>query len=184
LSKYVEPVIHLQITVPHIAFPLDSQHRQHTEGAAAEEQQRSTEQVRILAPEVQSEALPVVPLSGTQWSAYRYFEGNSLQAGHFSIFQIKGIVAQGRTLLLQILRKYPVAKRQGRAARTKQFEQLRVSDALAFTVEFRRSGEASEVSQEEQANAPAALTPGLNTVVIFLAEDGTPSNYSIDGAKS
>jgi len=167
LSKYVEPVIHLQITVPHIAFPLDSQHRQHTEGAAAEDQQRSTEQVRILAPEVQGEALPLV-----------------VQAGHFSIFQIKGIVAQGRTLLLQILRKYPVAKRQGRAARTRQFEQLRVSDALAFTVEFRRSGEASEVSQEEQANAPAALTPGLNIVVIFLAEDGTPNNYSIDGAKS
>ncbi len=167
MSKYVEPVIQLQITVPHVAFPSDSQHRQHAEGVAAEDQQRSTEQVRILAPEVQGEALPLI-----------------VQAGHFSIFQIKGIVAQGRALLLQILRKYPVAKRQEQAGRTKQFEQLRVSDELAFTVEFRRSGETSEVSQAEQANAPAALTPGLNSVVIFLAEDGTPTNYSIDGAKS
>jgi hypothetical protein len=184
LSKYVEPVIQLQITVPHIAFPSDSQHRQYAEGAAAEDQQRSTEQVRILAPEVQGEALPVVPLSGTQWSAYRYFEGNSLQAGHFRIFQIKGIVAQGRALLLQILRKYPVAKRQEQAGRSKQFEKLRVSDALAFTVEFRHSDETSEVSQAEQANAPTALTPGLHTVVIFLAEDGTPTNFSLDDAKS
>jgi len=167
LSKYVEPVFQLQITVPRIAFPSDSQHRQHEEGTAAEDRQRSTEQVRILAPEVQGEALPL-----------------AVQARHFRIFQIKGIVAQGRTLLLQILRKYPAAKRQEQAGRTKQFEQLRVSDALAFTVEFRRSGETSEVSQAEQANAPAALTPGLNSVVIFLAEDGTPTNYSIDGAKS
>jgi hypothetical protein len=175
LSKHLEPVIQLRITVPRIAFPSDSQHRQPAEGAAAEDQQRSTEQVRILALEVQGEALPVVP---------RFIEGNSLQARHFRIFQIKGIVAQGRTLLLQILRKYPVAKQQEQAGRTKQFEQLRVSDVLAFTVEFRRSGEASEVSQAEQANAPAALTPGLNSVVIFLAEDGTPTNYSIDGTKS
>ena len=175
MSKYVEPVIQLRITVPHIAFPSDSQHRQHAEGVTAEDQQHSTEQVRILAPEVQGEALPVVP---------RFIEGNSLQARHFRIFRIKGIVAQGRTLLLQVLRKYPVAKQQEQAGGSKQFEQLRVSDALAFTIEFRHSDETSEVSQAEQANAPAALTPGLNSVVIFLADDGTPINYSIDGAKS
>jgi hypothetical protein len=166
LSKYVEPVIQLRITVPHIAFPSNSQHRQHAEGAVAEDQQRSTEQVRILAPEMQGEALPLTE-----------------HAGHFRIFQIKGIVAQGHALLLQILRKYPVAKRQEQAGRSKQFERLRVSDALAFTIEFRHSDETSVVSQAEQANAPAALTPGLNSVVIFLAEDGTPTNYSIDGAK-
>ncbi len=167
MSKYVEPVFHLQITVPHIALPSGSQHRPHAEGVAAEDQQRYTEQVRILPPGVQGEALPL-----------------AVQARHFRIFQIKGIAAQGHALMLQILRMYPGAKQQKHAGRTGQLEQLRLSDVLAFTVEFRRFGETSQVSQAEHANTPAILTPGLNSVVIFLAEDGTPTNYSIDGAKS
>ncbi len=144
MSKYVEPVINLQITVPHIVLPSGSQHQQHAEGVAAGDQQRYTEQVRILLlnalssqhDERTGEVLPLTMEKGR----YRIFQ--------IKIFQIKDISAQGHALLLQILRIYPAVRQQGWGSSSReirQVEQLRLSDALAFTVEFRRSSDASEL---------------------------------------
>ena len=175
MSEYAEPVINLHITVPQIALPLSKRRRQ-----PAGDQQHSTEQVRI------------VPLGSDQQHERT---GSDMpltaQKERFHLFQIKDIPAQGRTLLLQILRRYPVGNQQAQGERSEQSEQLRLSDELALTIEVRRSSDlftSSEPSQPSQAEHTTSispmLVPGLNAVVIFLDENGIPTNYSIDGAKS
>ena len=148
-----------------ISLPLSRHHQQHAEDASAEDQQRYTEQVRILPldalPNQREEHIAeVLPLTA--------------QTERFRIFQIKALSTQGRALLLQILRMYPATK----------VEQLRLSDELAFMLEFRRAADAPEVSAAEHTHLPATLIPGLNSIVIFLDEAGTPTDYSIDGVKS
>lgn len=176
MSEHAEPVINLHITVPQIALPLSKRRRQQ-----AGDQQHSTEQVRI------------VPLGSSDQQHERTSSDMPLtvQKERFHLFQIKDIPAQGRTLLLQVLRRYPVENQQAQGERSEQGEQLRVSDELALTIEVRRSSDlftSSEPSQPSQAEHTTSispmLVPGLNAVVIFLDENGIPTNYSIDGAKS
>ncbi len=175
MSEYAEPVINLHITVPQIALPLSKRRRQ-----LAGDQQHSPEQVRI------------VPLGSDQQHERTGSDMPlAVQKERFHLFQIKDIPAQGRTLLLQILRRYPVGNQQAQGERSEQSEQLRLSDELALTIEVRRSSDlftSSEPSEPPQAEHTTSispmLVPGLNTVVIFLDENGIPTNYSIDGAKS
>ncbi len=175
MSEHAEPVINLHITVPQFALPLSKRRRQ-----LAGDQQHSREQVRI------------VPLGSDQQHERTGSDMPlTVQKERFHLFQIKDIPAQGRTLLLQVLRRYPVENQQAQGERSEQSEQLRVSDELTLTVEIRRSSDlstSSEPSQPSQAehttSIPPTFVPGLNTVVIFLDENGIPTNYSIDGAKS
>jgi len=52
---------------------------------------------------------------------------------------------------------------------------------MAFSIEFRSS---SEIVETTVAVSTPALIPGLNRVVFYLDNEGTPAGYSIDGAES
>ena len=64
-------------------------------------------------------------------------------------------------------------------------EQLYATDAMAFSVKFRSSSEIVETSvAASTAISTPTLIPGLNRVVIYLNNEGTPAGYSIDGTES
>jgi hypothetical protein len=163
LSKNVQPVIKLEVTVPHIALPLS---RHQVEDQAEADQQLPSEQLRLLALGRQT---------GTTSGQYDDFTPvpSHDQNGRFRLFRLNNIVAQGGGFLLQILRMYPSSRQQGN--RREQIGQLRLSDNLAFTIEFRRA---------DQAHNSRGLVPGLNSIVIYLDAEGKPGSYSIDGIKS
>jgi hypothetical protein len=169
LSKNVQPVIKLEVTVPHIALSLRGNQ---VEGRAEADLQHSSERLRIL---------PLGQQSGTSPGQYGEFATTLShdQKGRFRLFQVNNIVAQGGGFLLQILRMYPASRSQGN--RREQAGQLRASDNLAFTIEFRHEGNLPEIAQ---AHSFPHLRPGLNSVVIYLDAEGKPGNYSIDGARS
>ena len=160
----MQPVIKLEVTVPHIVLSL----RGHQVEA---EQQHSSERLRILHPGRQS---------GTPPGQYSEFPALSHdQKGRFRLFQAKDIVVQGGGFLLQILRLYPTSRLRGNEE--EQVGQLRLSDNLAFTIEYHHVEDSSGADQVDNARG---LVPGLNSVVIYLDAEGKPCNYSIDGARS
>jgi len=169
LSKNVQPVIKLEVTVPHIALSLRGNQ---VEERAEADQQDSSERLRIL---------PLGQQSGTTSGQYSEFAPalSHDQKGRFRLFQVNEIAAHGGGFLLQILRMYPASRQ--RRNRAEQVGQLRSSDNLAFTIEFRHAGDSLEAAQ---AHSSPKLMPGLNSVVIYLDAEGKPGNYSIDGAKS
>jgi hypothetical protein len=169
LSKSVQPVIKLEVTVPHIALPLS---RHQVEDQAGADQQLPSEQLRLL---------PLGRQTGTTSGHYGEFTPapSHEQNGRFRLFLLNNIVAQEGGFLLQILRMYPTSRQQGN--RRERVGQLRLSDNLAFTIEFRR---AEDSPRADQAHNSRGLVPGLNSVVIYLDAAGKPGSYSIDGIKS
>jgi len=165
----VQPVIKLEVTVPHIALPLS---RHQVENWAEADQQLPSEQLRLL---------PLGRQTGTTSGQYGEFTPvpSHDQNGRFRIFRLNNIVAQGGGFLLQILRMYPTSRQQGN--RREQVGHLRLSDNLAFTIEFRRTEDSPGA---DQAHNSHSLVPGLNSVVIYLDAEGKPGSYSIDGVKS
>ena len=165
----MQPVIKLEVTVPHIALPLS---RHQVEDWAEADQQLPSEQLRLL---------PLGRQTGTTSGQYGEFTPTpSLdQKGRFRIFRLNNIIEQGGGFLLQILRMYPTSRQQGN--RREQLGQLRLSDNLAFTIEFRRTEDSPGA---DQAHNSRGLVPGLNSVVIYLDAEGKPSSYSIDSVKS
>ena len=165
----MQPVIKLEVTVPHIALPLNGRQ---TEDRAEADQQLPSEQLRLL---------PLGWQSGTTSSQYSEFTPAPTydQNDRFCLFRLKNTVAQGGGFLLQILRMYPALRQKGN--RREQVGQLKLSDNLAFTIELRPTE--GSLGTEEAHNS-RVLVPGLNCVVIYLDAEGKPSSYSIDGVKS
>ena len=165
----MQPVIKLEVTVPHIILSLNG--RQIEDWAEAG-QQVPSEQLCLLFPGRQT---------GTVSSQYTEFtpESSHEQNGRFRLFRLNNIVAQGDEFVLQILRMYPTSRQQGN--RREQIGQLRSSDNLAFTIEFRR---AEGSPGTDQAYNSHSRVPGLNRIVIYLDAEGKPDGYSIDSVKS
>jgi len=161
----VQPVIKLEVTVPHIVLSL----RGHPVEA---EQQHSSERLRILLPGRQSSTSP------GQYSEFAPALSHD-QKERFRLFQVNDIVALGGRFLLQVLRMYPTSLPRGK--RGEQVGQLRLSDHLAFSIEFHRAEDSSGADQVDNSRG---LVPGLNSVVIYLDAEGKPRNFSIDGARS
>jgi hypothetical protein len=169
LSKNVQPVIKLEVTVPHIALSLRGNQ---VEDWTEADQQLPSEQLRLL---------PLGRQTGTISGQYGEFAPvpSHDQNGRFRIFRLNNIVGQGGGFLLQILRMYPTSRQQGN--RRGGVGELRLSDNLAFTIEFRRT---EDPPGADQAHNSRDLVPGLNSVVIYLDAEGKPGSYSIDGVKS
>jgi hypothetical protein len=97
------------------------------------------------------------------------------------------VPAPGQPFLLQVLRRYNeyIGKKRRKRNLIKEdnahASQLYVTGAMAFSIEFRSS---SEIVETTVAASNPALIPGLNRVVIYLDNEGTPAGYSIDGAES
>ena len=165
----MQPAIKLEVTVPHIVLSLNGHQ---VENRAEADQQLPSEQLRLL---------PLGRQSGTTSGQYSEFTPapSHDQIGRFCLFRLNNIVAQGGGFLLQILRMYPISRRQGN--RREQVGQLRLSDNLAFTIEFCRAEDSPGV---DQAHNSRGLVPGLNSVVVYLDAEGKPGSYSIDGVKS
>lgn len=99
--------------------------------------------------------------------------------------------APDRPFLLQILRRYN--KYIGKKRRKRNVARgdngatgsLYVTNAMAFSVEFCSPGEIVETNLGAPApTSTSTLIPGMNRVVIFLDNEGTPAGYTIDGAES
>ena len=165
----MQPVIKLEVTVPHIALPFSEYQ---LEGRAQADQQHPLERLRML---------PLGQQNGTPSGQYSEFAPALPhdQKERFRLFQVNDIVAQGGGFLFQILRLYPASRLQG--TRRKQAGRLRPSDHLAFSIEFRHASDSLEAAQ---AHSSPKLRPGLNALVIYLDAEGKPGNYSIDGTKS
>ncbi len=90
----MQPVIKLEVTVPHIALSLRGNQ---VEERAEADQQDSSERLRIL---------PLGQQSSTTSGQYSEFAPvlSHDQKGRFRLFQVNDIVAQGSGFLLQILR--------------------------------------------------------------------------------
>jgi hypothetical protein len=165
----VQPVIKLEVTVPHIALSLN---RHQVEDRAEADQQLPSEQLRLL---------PLGRQTGTISGQYGEFTPapSHDQMERFRLFRLNNIIAQGGGFLLQILRMYPTSRQQGNMR--EQVGHLRLSDNLAFTIEFRRIEDSPGA---DQAHNSGGLVPGLNSIVIYLDTEGKPGSYSIDGVKS
>lgn len=176
MDEKVQPVVHLEITVPHIAFP--SEHSQ--QQPAASGQDDGQEQVRVLTPMPPDQHSSRQSASGpTEISG----EGTTYTsaAGPFRLFRMKDIPLQGQTLLLQVLRR--VMGTSG---------PLSLSAEQAFSIEFQQhvqqdqaleQAAVSSVSSPALLASPSHLIPGLNRIVIFLDEEGTPDSFHIDSAE-
>lgn len=167
-----QPVVHLEITVPRIAFSggKSSQQQAKTEDAHTGKSEQEQEQVRVLLPEPDGRhhaTRNVATAAQITGEAVTY----TSPTGSFRLFQLKDIPYQGQKLLLQVLRRL--------TGKTEHFE---LTAEQLFSLEFRHLDTSNQ--PEEQTNvSPSQLIPGLNQIVIELDKDGTVVNFSIDGAE-
>ena len=159
-------IVNLEVTVPRLILPIPSLDL----GATSDE----TEQVRLSSIDAQDTSAlaqhdqqPVAVSEATASATY------AAQQEPFRLFSIKHVQTHGQALLLQIVRLW---KRRDRAQRGTVTQPAHLTDELTFTVEVRQSKAPPE-------GARRTPFPGRNQVVIFLDEEGIPTNYSINGAE-
>lgn len=183
------PVVNLEVTVPVLPTGL---HRHEPMQAPATGQDgesnesEEAEQVRLIGlqknsshhqPREQRTATSAAPL-------------RMIHSIRFRVFHLTA-PAQDQPFLLQVFRRYIeyTGKKRRKRNQGKENNALArsfyMTDAQAFSVEFRPSSEIVEttVAASIPTSTPT-LTPGMNRVVIYLDKEGTPASYSIDGAES
>jgi hypothetical protein len=183
------PVVNLEVTVPvlpaglhrHglIQAPATSRYSESNEG-------EEVEQVRLVAIGLQKDP----SLHQPREQAIGDVPVRMIHSIRFRVFHLT-VPAHGQPFLLQVLRRYNeyIGKKPRKRNQAKEdnahARQLYVSDAMAFSVEFRSSSGIGEttVALSTPTSTPT-LIPGMNRVVIYLDNEGTPSSYSIDGAES
>ena len=181
------PVVNLEVTVPVLPTGLHRHEpiqapvtRQDSESNESEE----AEQVRVIG--LQQNSSPHRPRE--QRTATGDVPARMIHSIRFRVFHLT-MPAQGQPFLLQVLRRYNEHTGKKRRKRNRAKEDnagsFSMTDALAFSVEFRSSSEIVEtpVAPSTPTSTPT-LTPGMNRVVIYLDNEGTPASYSIDGAES
>lgn len=192
------PVVNLEVTVPRIVLTAKSSRSGQMEALATKQQSASSEEEVV-------EEVRLLPLESQQnTSLHQHREQQRLGMGDVSRHTIRSIrfrvfrfpvLAGAQPFLLQVLRKYNryIGKRRWKWINTKENNggtvQLIVTDAAAFSVEFRQFPESAGVNTAASSSVPGPTTPSsifptLNQVVIYLDNEGTPANYSIDGAES
>jgi len=179
------PVVNLEVTVPvlptglHRHGPMQAPAtRQYSESIESEE----VEQVRLVPIGLQRDP----SLHQPREQAISDVPARMIHSIRFRVFHLT-VPAHGQPFLLQVLRRYNeyIGKKRRKRNQAKEdnahSRQLYVSDAMAFSVEFRSS---SEIVETTVALSTPTLIPGMNRVVIYLDNEGIPSGYSIDGAES
>jgi len=179
------PVVNLEVTVPvlptglHRHGPMQvSATSQYSESIESEE----VEQVRLVPIGLQKDPSLHQPRERTIDDV----PARMIHSILFRVFHLT-VPALGQPFLLQVLRRYNeyIGKKRRKRNLIKEdnahARQLYVTGAMAFSIEFRSS---SEIVETTVAVSTPALIPGLNHVVIYLDNEGTPAGYSIDGAES
>ncbi|MFL5625269.1 MAG: hypothetical protein ACJ788_06685 [Ktedonobacteraceae bacterium] len=162
-------IVNLEITVPHIV--LSATRKQSSSAASAPgEQRRETERIQLLAPDaVQPQ---VVASEGTERIAH---------AVKFCLFRLD-MLEVGKPLLLQVLRRRNEERSLNQ--RRESNEGFAVTETSQFTLELRelnRDPLQADLTRDPQEKV---LEAGINRVVVYLDNEGTPGSYSIDGAES
>ncbi len=179
------PVVNLEVTVPvlptglHRHGPMNvSATSQYSESIESEE----VEQVRLVSIGLQKNP----SLHQPREQAIDDVPVRMIHSILFRVFHLT-VPAHGQPFLLQVLRRYNeyIGKKRRKRKQAKEDNahgrQLYVTDAMAFSIEFCSS---SEIVETTVAVSTPALIPGLNRVVFYLDNEGTPAGYSIDGAES
>lgn len=168
MGEKVQPVVHLEITVPHIVLPSGNSQQQETGNASLNRQNDEQEQVRILTP-----MLPSRQSASTQTAMIGESTIYTSAAGPFRLFRVKDVPVQGQALLLQVLRR--VTGISGPFSLTTE---------QAFSIEFRQHVHQDQAIEQAAVSSPSPLAPGLNRIVIFLDEEGAPDSFRVDSAES
>jgi len=182
-------VVNLEVTVPRIVLPAclnrhASMQAQATSQYSESNESEDVEQVRLVLIGLQQD--PALHLSDEQPGGRGDVWTRMAHSIRFRVFHVT-VPVHAQPFLFQVLRrcnKY-FDKRRPKGNNLKEdnvhVEQLYVTNAMAFSVEFRSS---SEIVETNLAISTPTLIPGLNRVVIYLDNEGTPAGYSIDGAES
>ena len=194
------PVVNLEVTVPRILLSTTRTHPGQMESLATKRQgegseDEDVEQVRLLPVGLQQNTLP-----------YYHKEQHPgdvpmrmIHAIRFRLFRIT-LPAQGQPFLLQVLRRdgrysrYDGEKQQdpkNEKVNKAYTEQPHLTGVATFSVKFRHLDKSVETAtaattptSSPDSTSASTLIPGLNEVIIYLDDEGTPGNYSIDGAES
>jgi hypothetical protein len=184
-----DAAVNLEVTVPSIVLSTKRKRPEQREASLPARQQSANsedearEQVRLLPVDFQQDT------SSRQWreqhSNTAEVSTRMTHALRFRLFRITiPAPAQGRSFLLQVLRRYKkhIGKKLGKSNKVNEDsgfpEQFSVTDSLSFSIAFRHLNGTTETTPTP------TLTPGLHQVVIYLDNEGTPVSYSIDGAES
>lgn len=183
------PKVHLAITIPRLTLidkePVSQsevdtrQHIDHPAQDAGDQHPVATEriEVQLVTPGTQEQPDSLQGDSSKQFIEAK-FSPLATHTKRFGMFRAKDIPAQGEILLLRVLRQWIAANHSKPDNTHQQNEQFQLGDEIAFSVEFHRIDEATEIAHLLD------LQTGLSRVVIFLDEEGKPCSYSIDGAES
>jgi hypothetical protein len=159
-------IVNLEVTVPRLILPIPSLDLDATSTEA--------EQVRLSSIDAQeTSALAQHDQQAVTVGEAMTSATYAAQQESFRLFSIKHVQIHGQTLLLQIVRLW---KRRNRAQRGTVTQPTHLIDELTFTIKVRQSKAPSEGTRRTPF-------PGRNQVVIFLDEEGIPTNYSIDEAE-
>ncbi len=158
-------MVNLEVTVPRLILPIPSLDLNATSAEA--------EQVRLSSIGVQETSALAQHDQQPATVGQAMTSTHTAQQEPFRLFSIKHVQTHGQALLLQIVRLW---KRRNRAQRGTVTQPAHLIDELTFTVEVRQSKTPPEGTRR-------TLFPGCNQVVIFLDEEGIPTNYSIDEAE-
>ena len=180
MSTNWQPVINVEVIVPHIILPTISKKSapgKHTEERTpptlpedgSQSSEKVEEYVRLVSHDPQITPQPHQRYD--QQSLQSATSRHRTQKDVFGLFHIKNVPVQGQKLLLQVLRQW----KNQRHTREDQ-DVTRVTDDLVLMVESHQlnTGDPSGV----------VLIPGVNRVTITFDKEGTLSGYSIDGTES
>ena len=164
----------LEVTVPRIVLPLSPATQTPPDTAA--ESIEEPEQVSLLtiSPQRRGLSTHVAPVTDTTLEVTTHTKAKGL----FRLFRLKIVPIPGQLYLLRI---HHAQKRQTSRPRAPQKvlqQDSPLIDDLAYTIEFRSSADNTTAQR-----ARRSLAPGHHEVTILLADDGTPTSYSIDGAE-
>ncbi len=192
MDSDVSLVVNLEVTVPRIVLPSGLNRHEPMQALATKQESESNEseeveQVRLIG--LQGD--PSLHQSGEQQGGIGDVWTRMVHTIRFRVFRLTlPMYTEDQPFLFQVLRRWDKYMGKRRRKRNQanvraHAEQLYATDAMAFSVKFRSSSEIVETSvAASTAISTPTLIPGLNRVVIYLNNEGTPAGYSIDGTES
>jgi hypothetical protein len=195
-------VVHLEVTVPRIVLSALRGRPMQKESGKAEQDigswqsvEEDMEQVRLLLPGQRQDVPHQQQHREPQQGITGIASSRMIHTMRFRTFRVGLPARQNQAFLLQIFRRCDWPNRLSRLTGAKRRKrnnagasgdngQLCVTDELAFSLERRRTEQESAETSSPASSASLMPIPGMNRVVIFLDNEGTPCSYSIDGAES
>ncbi|MBO0783053.1 MAG: hypothetical protein J2P37_29920 [Ktedonobacteraceae bacterium] len=178
MSRDLQRVIQVEVTVPRIALPTFA-----SSGDATYHRSPVSESASIDA-DLEQVRLHVIDTPGqsTPQPAYGMKENKALtyasKRGPFRLFHLRYFFKQGQGLLLQILRHYQHRRAHSLSGENRLMPaNMHVDDELICLLEYRSAS-------SKQIVTPIEIIAGIKRVVIMLNEEGIPNSYTIDGSES